>query len=357
MGRHTGDHDADNERMEYLGDAVIETVVSDILYHKYPCADEGFLSRIRSNMVCRARLNAISFELELDKFIVLSSRKDLANSHISGDVLEAFVAAIYLDGGMKRAFKFVERAIANPARIDEALHDSSQTNYKSLLVNLGEQNGVEIIFETRRADTHKDSNGEEINFVSEIILGDNVVGKGLGRSKKQAEQKAAEIVYKSISSGELSLKKTKEDADAECKENTEENINSEDCKPEINAEDGQTAQETAIASEATTNSSVLGEKEPSEKKQEQKTESKGPNAPKCSLRNEQKKIDERATSVPAIKIEEILGKPGQAKNADWWMPYVVKADHASYSGTQEESIDIRFGLLYFTGIELPAIGN
>lgn len=199
-----------NERLEYLGDAVIETVVSDILYHKYPDADEGFMSHIRSNMVCRARLNAVSYSLGLDKYVVLASRKDMENSHISGDVLEAFVAAIYLDGGMRRAFKFVERAIANPARIEEALHDTSQTNYKSMLVNLGEQTDVEILFNTRRTENVRKMDDEALNFFCEIKIADIAVGQGLGRSKKQAERRAAETVYKGIESGSIDLAKLKD---------------------------------------------------------------------------------------------------------------------------------------------------
>lgn len=194
-----------NERLEYLGDAVIETAVSDILYHKYPEANEGFMSHIRSNMVCRTRLNAISFALGLDKYVVMSSRKDMEHSHISGDVLEAFVAAIYLDGGMKKAFKFVERVIANKERIDEALNDSCQTNFKSMLINLGEQNAIEVIFDTRRTENARSTEEEAMNFVCEIHLAAIVAGQGFGRSKKQAEQRAAEAVYDSIKNGEIDL--------------------------------------------------------------------------------------------------------------------------------------------------------
>lgn len=225
-GKRLDGHDGayNNERLEYLGDAVIETAVSDILFHKYPDADEGFLSHIRSNMVCRARLNAISFSLGLDKYVVMASRKDMENSHISGDVLEAFVAAIYLDGGMRRAFKFIERAIASQARIDEALHDSVQTNYKSMLVNLGEQNSIEILFDTRRTENARRVDDDAMNFVCEIKVAETPVGQGFGRSKKMAEQRAAESVCKGIESGEIDLLAIKEAAKgehADCDETVE----------------------------------------------------------------------------------------------------------------------------------------
>lgn len=204
---HLDEAEANNERLEYLGDAVIETVVSDILYHKFPSADEGFLSHLRSNMVCRARLNTISFELGLDEYIVMSSRKDLAVSHIPGDVLEAFVAAIYLDGGMKKAFRFVQKAIANPKRIAEAQKDSDKANFKSDLVCLGEQLDVEVIFETRKATGNlgRDEDGFVLCFMSEVKVQNLVVGVGYGRSKKAAEQMAAGKVLAAIKSGDLDL--------------------------------------------------------------------------------------------------------------------------------------------------------
>lgn len=204
---HLAEAEANNERLEYLGDAVIETVVSDILYRKFPLADEGFLSHLRSNMVCRARLNTISFELGLDEYIVMSSRKDLAVSHIPGDVLEAFVAAIYLDGGMKKAFRFVQKAIANPKRIAEAQKDSDKANFKSDLVCLGEQLGVEVIFETRKAagNLGRDEDGFVLCFMSEVKVQDLVVGVGYGRSKKAAEQMAAGKVLAAVKNGDLDL--------------------------------------------------------------------------------------------------------------------------------------------------------
>ncbi len=207
-GAHTnnGKEDPDNERLEFLGDAVIEALVSEALYHRFPAANEGTMSQLRANMVCRARLNEISFSLNLDKYIRLSSRKDLQISHIPGDVLEAFVAAVYLDGGIKHARNFVFRHIANEARIQEALNDTQQTNFKSELVSLGEQNDVEIFFETHRLTEHQLlADGTEANFISEIKLANTLVGQGIGRSKKQAEQAASKEVLQNIQNGTLTL--------------------------------------------------------------------------------------------------------------------------------------------------------
>lgn len=194
----------DNERLEYLGDAVLEAVVSDILYHRFPDRDEGYLSKLRSNMVCRARLNAIAFEIGLDEHITLSSRKDLAVSHIPGDALEAFVAAIYLDGGMRRVRKFVQRHITNDRRTAEAQGEMWQDNYKSRLVNMGEQVGVEVFFETHRQSGKVFQDAED-NFVSQIKVADVVIGRAKGRSKKQAEQKAACAVLNGISGGQIDI--------------------------------------------------------------------------------------------------------------------------------------------------------
>lgn len=194
----------DNERLEYLGDAVLEAVVSDILYHRFPDHDEGYLSKLRSNMVCRARLNAIAFEIGLDEHITLSSRKDLAISHIPGDALEAFVAAIYLDGGIRRVRKFVQRHITNDRRTAEAQGEMWQDNYKSRLVNMGEQVGVEVFFETHRQSGKVFPDAED-NFVSQIKVADVVIGRAKGRSKKQAEQKAACAVLNGISGGQIDI--------------------------------------------------------------------------------------------------------------------------------------------------------
>lgn len=205
----------DNERLEFLGDAILEAVVTDILFRRFPGADEGFLSKLRSNMVCRARLNAIAFELGLDQYIVVSSRKDLAVSHIPGDALEAFVASIYLDGGLGRVRRFALRHIANERRIEEARMGLGQDNFKSRLVNLGDQSGVEVFFETHRL-SGVDVSCSAVNFVSEVKVADVVIGRGEGRTKKQAEQMAAQRVLGGIEHGDIELTGCRLPADPDC---------------------------------------------------------------------------------------------------------------------------------------------
>lgn len=227
----------DNERLEFLGDAILEAVVTDILFHRFPGADEGFLSKLRSNMVCRTRLNAISFDLGLDRYIVLSSRKDLAVSHIPGDALEAFVASIYLDGGLRRVRRFALRHIASERRIEEARRDLGQDNFKSRLVNLGDQSGVEVFFETHRL-SGVDVSCSAVNFVSEVKVADVVIGRGEGRTKKQAEQMAAERVLGGIEHGDIELANRPLPADTSCPDEASEEVShascaSEPCKGDI----------------------------------------------------------------------------------------------------------------------------
>lgn len=193
-----------NERLEFLGDAILEAVVSDILYHKFPTQQEGYLSKLRSNMVCRARLNAIALEIGLDQHIIMTSRKDLPVSHIPGDALEAFTAAIFLDGGISRVRKFTLRHIANDRRIAEAQGEMRQDNFKSQLVNLGEQNNIEVFFETHRIPG-VDNPNTDLNFTAEIKIAHKVVGRGEGRSKKAAEQMAAHAVLTAIQNGDIDL--------------------------------------------------------------------------------------------------------------------------------------------------------
>lgn len=204
--------DRNNERLEFLGDAIIEAAVSDILYHLYPDANEGVMSRLRSNMVCRARLNSIAFELGLDKHIKTSSRKDIYVSHIPGDALEAFVAAVYLDGGFGRALKFVKKHIASQRRIDEALSDVQAQNFKTDLVSMGEKAGVEIYFDTHRLTAFKDDH--KPRFAANVMLYGRSIGQGEGSSKKMAEQNAAGMALKAIEAGDVLLAKPADEKQA-----------------------------------------------------------------------------------------------------------------------------------------------
>lgn len=179
-----------NERLEYLGDAILGAVVADILYRKFPKYEEGMLTKLRSDLVCRRRLNSIAQELEFEQYIQFISSRDLKSTHIPGDTIEAFVAAIYLDAGMKRVFKFVRRCIADDAHIAMTINDAQKNNYKSELLEWGQHEHVEITFETHSANSD--------GFVSKTIVGGESIGSGTGKTKKQAEQDAAKTTLSNI---------------------------------------------------------------------------------------------------------------------------------------------------------------
>ena len=121
-----------NERLEFLGDAVIETVVSDYIFIEYPEADEGFLTKLRSKIVSRQSLNALAVKIGLDKHVIAQSSGTLAQKHIFGDALEAMIGAIYLDKG----YNFVNRLLINELighniNLDELM--TEETDFKSRL--------------------------------------------------------------------------------------------------------------------------------------------------------------------------------------------------------------------------------
>ena len=179
-----------NERLEFLGDAVLGAIVAEMLYKFFPNKGEGFLTQLRSKIVSRESLNALAIKLGLDKEVI--AKADLSrNKHIYGDVFEAFIGAIYLDQGYQLTKKFIERHIF-PKYIDIAELVENDTNYKSQLVEWAQKNKKNLIFDTRE----QDGSLRGLIFVSEISIEGEKLGEGTGRSKKEAEQKAArEVVH------------------------------------------------------------------------------------------------------------------------------------------------------------------
>lgn len=181
-----------NERLEFLGDAIIEMLVSVILHEKFEDYDEGALSQMRANLVCRAKLNKVAFELGLEEHIFVQTKKDIFKSHIPGDAVEALVAAIYLDGGLKRADKFVREHIANDSKIQQSTISTDNRNYKSELLMLFDGKTEEITFDTHKLTTPThDEEGNAVNFTSKVMKDSIIVGVGYGHTKKMAEQRAA----------------------------------------------------------------------------------------------------------------------------------------------------------------------
>ena len=183
-----------NERLEFLGDAILDAIVADILYKKFVNKKEGFLTSTRSRIVQRETLNKIAVELGLDKIIVSSTRNLAHNTNIYGDALEALIGAIYLDQGYRVAKKFVfETLIKEHINIDKVL--KSEVDFKSRLIEWGQKNRVDVRFEV--TDSSYDSQNNPV-FISCVKVADVEIGSGKGYSKKESHQKAAKVAIKKL---------------------------------------------------------------------------------------------------------------------------------------------------------------
>ncbi|MDR1565274.1 MAG: ribonuclease III [Oscillospiraceae bacterium] len=178
-----------NERLEFLGDAVLSIITAEYLYKTYKNKKEGELTKIRAALVCEKALSQFALELELGKALLLGNGERCSGgSHrpsILADAFEAVLAAIYLDGGMEKARDFVLRFISKEL---EKPKKHEITDYKSTLQEIIQQNSEERIeyFLVKEEGPDHDK-----HFVVEVHLNSNVIGKGGGRSKKDAEQQAA----------------------------------------------------------------------------------------------------------------------------------------------------------------------
>ena len=179
-----------NERLEFLGDAVIESVSSDYLFIEFPDKNEGFLTQMRSKMVSRQSLNAVAKRIGLDDHVITNSTNNSAQKHIYGDAFEAMMGAIYLDQG----YDFVNRLLINKIfaqylKVDTLLE--SETDFKSRLIEWCQKNHHTIHFSTSHDKTYSTSHPF---FYSTVMIDNIEVGHGAGESKKEAEQRAAHSV-------------------------------------------------------------------------------------------------------------------------------------------------------------------
>lgn len=178
------------ERLEFLGDAILGAIIAELLYKFFPNQDEGFLTRVRSKVVSRESLNELAIHIGLDKAVV--AKADISrNKHVYGDVFEAFIGAMFLDQGFVNTKRFIEKYIF-PNFFDIKDLVSVDTNYKSRLIEWGQKNRVDLLFNT------DETRGKRNRFCCRICIGEDEKGKGYGSSKKEAEQCAAECVIREL---------------------------------------------------------------------------------------------------------------------------------------------------------------
>lgn len=178
-----------NERLEFLGDSVLSIVVSDYLYRNFPNMPEGELTRLRASLVCEKSLCAFSRQLEIGRFLLLGRGEEKGGGRerdsILADAFEAVLAAMYLDGGMEPARKHVMRFVLAEL---EHTEDEVFKDYKTALQEIIQRNPEETVEYVLTGESGPD---HDKRFLVEVHLNSNVIGKGKGRNKKQAEQMAA----------------------------------------------------------------------------------------------------------------------------------------------------------------------
>jgi ribonuclease III len=175
-----------NERLEYLGDAILGAAVADFLFKKFPYKSEGFLTEIRSRLVNRESLNLLARKIGIGAIVQYDQKNAHLQQVILGNTLEAIVGAIYLDKGYLRTKKFViDKLITPNYDLQELINSNS--NYKSKIIEWAQREGKEVKFEI--VNVKKGKNHKE--FTAQVLVDEEAKGTGYGNSKKKAEQDAA----------------------------------------------------------------------------------------------------------------------------------------------------------------------
>jgi ribonuclease III len=186
--------DQNNERLEFLGDAVLSAVVADYLFKKYPYKGEGFLTEMRSKMVNRATLNDIAVRMGLKK-VTLYNKGDnsLKISQIFGNTLEALLGAIYLDLGYKKTQRWIVKNVIVPYLFMEDL-EALEINHKNKLYGWANKNGKALDFETL---DERLENGRRLFTIGAVVDGE-VIAEGKAFNKKDASQIAAQSAVEKL---------------------------------------------------------------------------------------------------------------------------------------------------------------
>lgn len=175
-----------NERLEFLGDAVLDSIVAEHLYKNFPFKDEGFLTQLRSKIVNRETLRRIAEKMGIGDLIIADISKD-NHKGLYGDTLEAIIGAIFLDKGYSKVRKFILKRILD-FHINLSKLSKTEMDFKSRIIEWGQKNKKDVNFTCQ-----EQLNGNENSpvFISHLLVFDDIVGMGIGKSKKEAEQNAA----------------------------------------------------------------------------------------------------------------------------------------------------------------------
>lgn len=183
-----------NERLEFLGDAILNAVVADIVFQKFKTSNEGFLTNTRSKIVKRETMDKISKELCLNELLISSKRNKNQKNHILGNALEAFIGAVYLDQGYQKTYQFIEKKIIGTSINIDTLA-KKEVNFKSKLLEWSQKYKVNLEFILLENYT---DNAHNAIFQSKVLLNGLTAGIGTGFSKKESHQQASQMALQKI---------------------------------------------------------------------------------------------------------------------------------------------------------------
>ena len=191
---HHISYTGNNERLEFLGDAVLEVTSSEFLFHKYPDLPEGKLTKKRASMVCEPTLALCAREIPLGDYLLLGKGEEATGGRkrdsIVSDAMEALIGAIYLDGGFANAKEFINRFVLKDIENKQLFYDS-KTTLQEIVQGQFEEDVRYALVKEEGPDHNK-------SFYVEAILGEKVLGQGCGHTKKAAEQQAAYCAIKKL---------------------------------------------------------------------------------------------------------------------------------------------------------------
>ncbi|MEP6682500.1 MAG: ribonuclease III [Parafilimonas sp.] len=186
--------DENNERLEYLGDAVLSTIIADYLFKRYPYKGEGFLTEMRSKMVNRQQLNEIALKMGVKKLTLYNKFDNfLKGSQIFGNTLEALVGAVYLDKGYKKTQQWIVKQIVVPYLFVDDL-EQIDINLKNKLIGWASKNGKKLEFEMIQEKLE----GNRRIFTIAVVLDGDTLSEGKGYNKKDASQVAAQLAIEKL---------------------------------------------------------------------------------------------------------------------------------------------------------------
>lgn len=213
-----------NERLEFLGDSILDCIVADVLYNSFPKRREGFLTAARSKIVQRESLNRVGERLGLPQVVRWSQKTQSHNSYIFGNAVEALVGAVYLDKGYDRCYKFVKERILD-AYFDLRNVVKTEKNFKSHLIEWSQKYHIPVEYDT--SDAQYDEENSPV-FHTVVKLSGIEVGRGTGYSKKESHQKASQNALNQINGNQELRERVLSLVDEESFEDLKDEIRKED---------------------------------------------------------------------------------------------------------------------------------